>query len=229
MGAARRRSNAITEDEIALLRARILQCTSHVVANMGVDKCSLSAVARAAGCSIGMIQHHFQTRDALVLASIAHRSDRLVDEWRRISASAADPVARIGALLALAVEGEESFVDAWGFWTQIYLVARRDPAVRDTIDATLRVWHALFAEALAEAQQAGIVSVDLDSQRLASYIVAAADGLAIQALGGFYGADSGTMHRDLVGLVARLLDIDPAALDHDRAGALGAGPAPVRR
>lgn len=228
MGAARRRSNAITEDEIARLRGRILQHTSHIIARSGVDKCALSAVAQAAGCSIGMIQHHFQTRDALVLASIAHRSDRLVDEWQRTSASVEDPLERIGALLALAVEGEESFVDAWGFWTQLYAVAPRDRAVRDTIDSTLRVWHSLFADALGEAQQAGLLAADLQPQSLASYIVAAADGLAIQALGGFYGSDSTTMHRDLVGLVSRLLDVAPESFAVAAAvgDASAAGPRP---
>ena len=212
MSEARGRTHAVTDEAIARLRGSILQHTSHVIAIRGVDGCSLTAVARAAGCSIGMIQHHFQTRDALVLASIAYRGEQATDEWRRISEAVTDPIRRIGALLSFVVEGEESFADAWGFWVQAYAAAPRDEEVRRTISAALQVWRTLFVTALAAARDTGRIAADLDPERNASYVVAAADGLAMQTLGGFYGGDITTMRSTLIGLVAQLLGIDEQSL-----------------
>lgn len=206
------RTNAVTDEAIARLRGHILQQTSHVIAIRGVDGCSMTSVAQAAGCSIGMIQHHFGTRDALVLASIAYRSEQATDEWRGISETVRDPIRQIGALLSFVVEGEESFATAWGFWVQAYAAAPRDPEVRATISAALQIWRSLFVTALSAAQEAGQVSAALDPERNAAYVVAAADGLAMQTLGGFYGGDVDTMRSTLIGLVAQLLSIDEHAL-----------------
>ncbi|QIM15985.1 TetR/AcrR family transcriptional regulator [Leucobacter insecticola] len=212
MSETRARTHAVTDEAIARLRNRILQQTSQVIAVRGVDGCSLTAVASAAGCSIGMIQHHFQTRDALVLASIAYRSEQATDEWQRVSEVVTDPIHRIGELLNFAVEGEESFADAWGFWVQAYAVAPRNVEVQNTIAVALQLWRSLFVTALEGARDTGRISSDLDPDQLASYIVAAADGLAVQALGGFYGGGASTMRTTLYGLVAHLLRIDERAL-----------------
>ncbi|QIM17563.1 TetR/AcrR family transcriptional regulator [Leucobacter coleopterorum] len=212
MSETRIRTHAVTDEAISRLRNRILQQTSHVIAKRGVDGCSLTLVAAAAGCSIGMIQHHFQTRNALVLASIAYRSERATDEWQRISETVTDPIRRIGDLLSFAVEGEESFADAWGFWVQAYAAAPRDPEVRDTIAVALQMWRSLFVTALRSARDTNRIASNLDPERLATYVVAAADGLAMQTLGGFYGGDSSTMRSTLNGLVAHLLGINEEAL-----------------
>lgn len=218
MSETRTRTNAVTEEAISRLRNRILQQTSHVIAVKGVNGCSLALVASAAGCSIGMIQHHFQTRDALVLASISYRSDQAIDEWQRISQTVTDPLRRIGDLLSFTVEGEESFADAWGFWVQAYVAAPRDAEVRETITAALKIWRSLFVNAIQSARDTGRIASNLDPERLASYVVAAADGLALQTLGGFYGGDSSTMRSTLNGLVAHLLGIDERSLTGDTEG-----------
>lgn len=209
---AHARTHAVTDEAIARLRGRILQQTSHVIAIRGVDGCSLTTVAKAAGCSIGMIQHHFGTRDALVLASIAYRGEQATDEWHRIAETVPDPIRRIGALLSFVVEGEESFANAWGFWVQAYAAAPRNTEVRDTIAAALQVWKSLFVAALTAARDSGQISSQLDPERNASYVVAAADGLAMQTLGGFYGGDSDDMRSTLIGLVAQLLSIEEREL-----------------
>lgn len=214
MAGTRQRRHAVTDEAIALLRGRILQQTSRVIARDGVDGCSLTSVARAAECSIGMIQHHFQTRDALVLASIAYRSDQATEEWQRISEAVTDPLERVGALLTFTVEGDESFADAWGFWIQVYAAAPRSETVRSTITTALRVWRTLFVTALESARTSGLISPDSDPDTLATFVIAAADGLAMQTLGGFYSSDSSDMRSTLNALVAHLLGIDEAALDY---------------
>lgn len=206
----RQRSRATTDAEIADLRTRILRHASTIIGRDGIDGCSISAVARAAGCSLGMIQHHFGTRDGLVLATIEFRSDAAVSEWRRLQAAAPDPIAALRALLAFAVEGDESLADAWGFWVQAYVAAPRNPDVRDAVERTLGEWRALFVDTIAAASDAGLIPAAVDPEHAATLLIAATDGLAIQAIGGFYGTDADHMRAALNELATQMLSLDPA-------------------
>lgn len=205
-----RRTRAITDDEIAALRTRILTRASRLIGRRGIDGCSLSAVARDAGCSIGMIQHHFHTRDGLLLATIDFRSDESVREWRGLEASSADPITAIGKLLSFAVEGDETLIDAWGFWTQVYTAVPYRLDVRDTVTRTLALWRTLFVDAITNARTARLVPQHIDPDRVATVLIAAIDGLAIQAIGGFYGVTADTMRDTLLNLAADLLSLDVA-------------------
>lgn len=208
----RQRKNAITDDQITQLRSTIMKHTSRVIARGGVTGCTLSAVARSVGCSVGMIQHHFETRDALVLASIQYRSDLAVEEWTRLAQADRDAVHRLRALLLFAVEGEESFSDAWGFWAQAYSAALRESDVRDPITGALTVWRSLFTETITQVCDSLTQPPRLPPDRIASFLVAAIDGYALQTLGGFYGGTPSLMRTDLCALAESLLDLDPGTL-----------------
>lgn len=208
-----RRTRAITDDEIATLRARILTHASRLVSRRGIDGCSLSAVARAAGCSIGMIQHHFHTRDGLLLATIEFRSDESVREWRGLEAASSDPIRALGKLISFAVEGDETLPDAWGFWTQVYTAVPHRLDVRDTVAHTLAIWRTLFVDTIAHACDARLVPQHIDPDRVATVLIAAIDGLALQALGGFYGVTADTMRDTLLNLAADLLSLNVAVFD----------------
>lgn len=205
------RTHAISDDAIAERRATILRHTSYAVARMGVDKCSLAAVSKASSFSIGMIQHHFENRDALVLASIEYRGDVAVDEWRRISAAAADPLSCLHDLLTFTVDGEERFEDSWGFWVQIYANANRQPGIQDALRRSLQVWKALFVDAIADARDSGQIDRSVEPERVAYFLIAAIDGLAAQTLSRLYNEGPEEMRHGLYGLAALLLGIDEEA------------------
>ncbi|GAB2561315.1 TetR/AcrR family transcriptional regulator [Leucobacter ruminantium] len=209
----RRRTHAVSDEAIAALRARLLERASRIVAREGVDGCSLTAVAREAGCSIGMIQHHFQTRDALVLASIEHRSEQALAEWSRLRSASPDPVRALGSLLSFAVEGEETLTDAWGFWLQAYIASPKHPEIRATVTRTLEVWRAMFVDTIAAAREAGRIPRDIEPERTAAHLIAVTDGLAMHALGGFYGTGAADMRRSLLRIAADLLSLEPRDLD----------------
>lgn len=223
----RRRKNAITDDEIAQLRSTIMQHTSHVIARGGIAGCTLSAVARSASCSVGMIQHHFDTRDALVLASIEYRSDLAIEEWTRLARAHDDPLATLRALLAFAVEGDATFADAWGFWVQAYSAALREEDVREPIIRALTVWRSLFVDTVARACASFAQPRALTHEQIAAFLVAAIDGYALQTLGGFYGGTPASMQTALCRLAEALLEVPAGALAASGQPVHAGGPAPA--
>ncbi|MFD0661596.1 TetR/AcrR family transcriptional regulator [Thermocatellispora tengchongensis] len=78
-------------------RARIRDAALDQFARRGVKSATLKDIAEAAGVSVGLVQHHFRSKDALreacdehVMASLVHRSK---DE-------AAEPAAVVAGMLA---------------------------------------------------------------------------------------------------------------------------------
>lgn len=203
---------AVTEEDVAIRRRTILDHASRVITRTGVGGCSLAQVSRSSGHSVGMIQHYFGKRDNLVRESIKYRSDRAVEEWARISSQAADPISGLHDLLSFAVEGDEPFEDGWGFWLQIYAAAHIDPEIRNTVGEALTAWRASFVDTIRAAQASGIVPGRVEPERVATYVVALTDGLAIQALTNLYDADPKSMRIYLYEFTAAQLDLDVKVL-----------------
>ncbi|GAA3707708.1 hypothetical protein GCM10022377_21900 [Zhihengliuella alba] len=178
---------AVTETQIDSRRRTILDAAAEVIADDGVDGCTLAAVGRASGCSVGMIQHHFGARSSLIGAALRQRLHESEEEWLSIARAEAEPMDRIRRLLVFAVHGDRPFLQAWSFWLELYGAARRDPALRAEINTALEVWRRFFLDVLEEAHAGGLVSARRPARHQAQLLLALVDGLALQAANGTYG------------------------------------------
>jgi AcrR family transcriptional regulator len=143
-----------------------------VVAERGLDAVSIRTVAREAGVSIGAVQHHFPTKDDLLLAAYARAIDRVV---ARAAGLPSEPAAYVRALLR----------------ELLPLDAEREAELRVALAFTARSVHSLrLAElyehgyrALVDAVAGALEALGLaDPRRAATQAVAVADGLAWHAL-----------------------------------------------
>ncbi|GAB3867156.1 hypothetical protein GCM10028801_40560 [Nocardioides maradonensis] len=205
---SRRRTNAVTEEAIAQRRAEILRHTADVIVAAGVGGCSFAAVSEASGFSIGMLQHHFRTRDRLITACIDHRMAESQDEWRQIAEREEAPLPRLAALLDYVVAGAKDFHDAWGFWIEVTAAARLDTEVRTRLTDRLSLWRQLFEDALTAADEAGLLHTSATVAELTSMVVALGDGLAMQAINGTYGMDPERMRTLLRSFAGAALGVD---------------------
>lgn len=78
-------------------RSRILEAVVDVIADEGIDRTSVRAVAQRAGVSIGAVQHHFKTKAQMLEGAMAQLTALFESQARDDSAGGADRPARADA------------------------------------------------------------------------------------------------------------------------------------
>lgn len=119
------------QDRSRATRQRLLESVVTCLATKGYEASTVSVIAAEAGISRGAVQHHYPTREDLVLAALRF----IFDERKAAIEATAMPRhtgrARVHAVVALIVEvyGGDLFRAALQVWT----VAANDPHLRDAV------------------------------------------------------------------------------------------------
>lgn len=165
-------------------RREILEAAAGVIADKGLCETRIADVAKAVGVSPALIIYYFQTKEALLTASLTHQ-DRVfhqrLSERLDVEGSAAD---RLRSLIEYScperVLGDDDDV-SWRLWFDLWSRSRHDPEMaveRQHMDERFRT-------VIANVAQLGIKTgefVEIDTQRFALELSALIDGLAIQVL-----------------------------------------------
>jgi AcrR family transcriptional regulator len=192
---------------------RLLDCVLGLLVADGYEGISIRRVAAAAGVSIGAVQHHFPTKDALLAAAMDRVSQQFQERLERRLAPGAGPVevlrAVAGELLGTGEERRPASV--------IWLVRMARAAVHGpTAEVHRRGWQQV--EDLLVALIAA-VRPDLAEQAArdeATLLLALLDGLA-----GAVAVEPGRLPGERAeALLARHLDalVDPASAERPARG-----------
>jgi AcrR family transcriptional regulator len=148
-----RRSQA---ERSASTREALLDATIACLVEDGYANTTTSRVAERAGVSRGAHLHHFQTRNALVVAAMEHLAERRGEQLLAAAEKLADGPGRLAASLDLlwSTYASPLYQAALDLWTH----ARTDPELRERLTSverdldrqTLRLSRTLFGE-LADA------------------------------------------------------------------------------
>jgi AcrR family transcriptional regulator len=119
------------QDRSRATRRRLLETTVRCLATYGWEVSTVAFIAAEAGISRGAVQHHFRTREALILAALEHMFDEraaLLDALGDPGGSGPDRVHAVVTGLVDAIGGE-LFRAALQVWT----VAAADPELRSAV------------------------------------------------------------------------------------------------
>jgi AcrR family transcriptional regulator len=176
-------------------RADLLRVAADEVARHGVDRVRLRDVAKAAGVSIGLLQHYFETRDALVreafeLAALdnlrQHVADAPHDPWERLCAVLDD--------IVLAADAEREAIS----WVDLCAAAARHPELRPTVARVQEGWRDLLHSTLEDGVAAGQFDPPLDPATAATSINALIDGFELSLAAGALELGDRTAARELL-------------------------------
>ncbi|MEU3308731.1 TetR/AcrR family transcriptional regulator [Nocardiopsis sp. NPDC006832] len=92
------------QERSRLTRARLMDAAVACLAERGVPGATVSAVAERAGVSRGAAQHHFPTREELLLAALRHMVDSRGADLRRRAASVQAGPGRTEAVVQMVVD-----------------------------------------------------------------------------------------------------------------------------
>lgn len=124
-------------------REDVLRAAARVLAERGLDAARLRDVARAAGVSIGALQHHFDTRDDLFREAFEWSIEQLIARWRASAADEPDPWHRF-ELLVQALTGDPELERRCATWTEFCASAARHPGLRDGVRSVHEEWRTLL-------------------------------------------------------------------------------------
>ena len=184
---------------------RLLDCVLDLLVAEGYEGISIRRVATAAGVSIGAVQHHFATKDALLAAAMDRVSQQFQERLERRIAPGSGPAEWLRAVADELVSTGEERRPASVIW----LVRMARAAVHEpTAEVHRREWQQvedLLAQLVAAARPDLAEEVVRDE---ATVLLALLDGLA-----GAVAVEPGRVPAERAeALVARHLDalLDPA-------------------
>ena len=65
-------------------RRQLIEATLEVVAERGLTGTRISEVTQRAGLSVGTVNHHFDSKEKLLTATLAYLAEELRDQWRPV-------------------------------------------------------------------------------------------------------------------------------------------------
>lgn len=162
---------------------RLVNATVRVIAERGVDRTRLLDVARAAGVSIGNVQHYFPAREDLLAATFEAVNDASIDDWEAMADREPNAPERLSAMLRLAAWGRPGWEDiGWAIWVEFWAVAHRSERFREQYELIYNKWRATLVDAVSDGIANGEFSPEDPVQDVVDRLAAAIEGLAIRTL-----------------------------------------------
>ena len=152
----------------------LLRAVAGIVAERGLDAVSVRQVAERAGVSIGAVQHHFPTKDALLLAAVEHVSTAFRADLERRLDGCPSYAEALRILLLRLVGAEPDDRASTAVWLAFTARAAVDPGIA----AVHRREWADLEETLTDLLRAAAPERP-DPADDAAELLALADGLAI--------------------------------------------------
>ena len=202
-------TRGVLADVAAERRAQIVYSAVVVVARQGADRAKLKDIADEAGVSLGLVQHYFRTRATLMEVAFQAMMDISSRNWLALDRSGTDPMVRLLAGLRLHVYGSAPFQTRWGFWVELWAIARRDPEVSRTAHKVYSHWSVPFVDAVAALTPQLPDDRTRPGRDVAVELLGLIDGLAVRTLVDPDVLDIDGMHRHLLDATTRLLGLDP--------------------
>jgi AcrR family transcriptional regulator len=162
-----------------LRKPQIIAAAADVLYERGLFDTRIGDIAERAGTSSPTILYYFESKDRL-LEEAVDLTDR--EFYARMTEGQAQRRGAVEKLVHLIEEtslGPGGLSD-WTLWMEMWVRARRDPAVRDTYFRLDRRQRELIANIVREGQASGEFERDADPDDFALVLSGLMDGLGVQ-------------------------------------------------
>jgi AcrR family transcriptional regulator len=190
-------------------RDAILSAAIKEIAVNGYEAVRLRDIAKAAGVSIGLLQHHFGTRDELVGEAFGYHCAALLREWETLARDRVDdPWDRLLGLVDRLARSQ-LLAERATIWAGFCASAARRPELRPHLRRVVEEWRSVLAEAVRDGTSRGEFRPQLPTGDVVDLLVAQIDG-SLVAIAGEVGYMDGDRFHDLMAAsAALLLDYSP--------------------
>ena len=163
-------------------RHTIARAALDVVASGGMSELTLQAVAVAAGCSTGMVNHYFSNKHSLIVAAAKEACKRFHDGFFTRPLPAGHGPQQLVQLLLAMLPVTDPEQPAHRVFVHLYSEGMNDAVVADIARTYLDDARGHIDAVLQQGQLEGWVRADIDPARSSRVLASAVDGLGIWSL-----------------------------------------------
>jgi AcrR family transcriptional regulator len=156
-------------------RRSVLEAAIRCLARTGYEAVRLRDIAKEAGVSIGLLQHHFESREDLLEQAFRQASSDLLETWQGVTGTHPEPWRRIVALVEQLCAQEDPKAHCTT-WTEFAAASARYPHLRAGFAQVYATWHRLLDEAVREGIAAGSFRPLLPAEDVVRAVLAHVDG-----------------------------------------------------
>jgi AcrR family transcriptional regulator len=156
-------------------RRDVLRAAVRCVASSGYETVRLRDIAKEAGVSTGLLQHHFETREELLEQAFTQATVDLLDSWSALSRSQDPPWQRIVALVGQLTQAEDVRSHCI-IWTEFAAAAARYDFLRSGFATVYGTWRDLLRRAVDDGVASSDFSPVLPVEDVVSIVLAHLDG-----------------------------------------------------
>ena len=161
---------------------RIIDAMRDSVARRGAAGSTFEHVAREAGVSRGLLHYYFGTKERLLIEVVRRDSELRIARLDQMlgEATTAD------AVLDVLVKSLTDLIDNDpGFFLLLYELfsaGRRKPEIQHEVGQLFEATRSHVADVFRSKEDESILSLRFDAEAVVAYLLAVADGFALQAL-----------------------------------------------
>lgn len=190
------------------MKARLMNAAMAAFSKKGLNDCTISDIADAAGLARGTAYLYFKSKEQLMLSMYQLYSSRMIESQKAMLAQAGDLTARqlLDRACQACLRSGISHRRTFGLWFQ-FLALGSSPslgkAVRNTLAEHYRGHAAYFEELIERGKKSNEFRKDTDSRAVGAALVGLLEGLMIRQ---YADADLTNLASDYSKLVRLILD-----------------------
>ena len=161
---------------------RIVDAMRDSVARRGAAGSTFEHVAREAGVSRGLLHYYFGTKERL-LVEVVRRDTELriarLDEMLAEAQTADDVLNVLVSSLTDMIENDPGY---FLLLYELFSAGRRNPDIQHEVGQLFEATRCHVAKVFRAKEDEGILSLRFDAEAVVAYLLAVADGFALQSL-----------------------------------------------
>ncbi len=165
-----------------LRREQLIRSTIDSIAKRGFAETTLANVADGAGLSRGIVNFHFRSKEALLVATLEYLADEYRASWKRALETCGPQAAdKLSALVRTDFEPAVCSRKKLAVWHAFYGETKSRPTYRRLCGQRDQEYYGVFRDLCADVIREGPYP-DLDADTVASGLTTMSDGLWLSML-----------------------------------------------
>ena len=135
-------------------RDRVLRACMDVITEVGIDQVRLAEIARRAGMSSGQVMYYFDSKEHILLETLAWREQDETSHRRQELPAAAAGWPRLELFVSLYLPSDLTD-PVWILWMEAWARAPHNKKVSQFLDELMQPWREDLAEIVDQGTRAG--------------------------------------------------------------------------